>query len=215
MTPEPSAGHWPHVFLIDRMDFKAYNYSCLMAVLPDEVAAKIRAFSLALPDADIFEPDDEEYGRVRPDEVHVTVKYGIRTSDPDELVELLASQEMVRLVLRGVTAFENEDNTVLKVDVESDDLTRLNSLVSSALECENSYPEYHPHVTIAYLCRRDDDPNYYKKFFCDIFNGTEVWVDRLRFSTPAGDKHWIDLAGGFGGDLARAARLRRIAAKVM
>ena len=197
------------------MDFKAYDSSCLMAVLPNPFAAKIHAYSLALPDADIFEPDSEEHGRVRPDEVHATIKFGIRTSDPDELVELLAGREMARLVLRGVTAFENEDYTVLKVDVESDDLTSLNTLVSSSLECTDDHPEYHPHVTIAYICKRDDDPDYHRKFFCDIFNGTEVWIDRLRFSTPMGDKYWIELAGGFGKDLARAARLRRIAAKVM
>ena len=196
------------------MNFKAYDYSCLMAVLPDEIAAKIHAFSLALPDADIFEPDSEEHGRTRPDEVHVTVKWGIRTTDPDEMVEMLSGREMARVVLRGVTAFENEDYTVLKVDVESDDLARLNALVSSVTECDDPYPEYNPHVTIAYLRRRDDDPDYHRKFFCDIFSGTEVWIDRLRFSTPAGNRYWIGLSGGFGRDLARAARIRRIAGKV-
>jgi 2'-5' RNA ligase len=193
------------------MDFKAYDYSCLMAVLPEEIATKIRAFSLALPDADIFEPDDEEYGRVRPDEVHITCKYGIHTTNPEELVELLANQEMVRLVLRGVTAFNNENHIVLKIDVESEDLTRLNALVSSRLKCTDTHPEYHPHITIAYLQRRDDDPEYYKKFFCDFFDGIEVWIDRLRLSTPAGNRQWIGLAGGFGEGLARAAKFARIA----
>ena len=76
---------------------------------------------------------------------------------------------------------------------------------------------WHKHIDCRSIdiCKRDDDPEYHRKFFCDIFNGTEVWIDRLRFSTPMGDKHWIELAGGFGKDLARAARLRRIAAKVM
>ena len=192
------------------MDFKAYSYSCLMAFLPDEISAKIRAFSLALPDADIFEPFDEEHGRVKPREAHTTVKYGIHTDDPNEMIALLAEQDMVRLILKGVTAFDNEDSIVLKVDVESEDLSRLNALVSSGTECTDSYPGYNPHVTIAYLNHHDDEPEYYKKFFCDIFDGTEVWVDRLKFSTPAGNKYWIGLSGGFGAEIVRAAKMSRI-----
>jgi 2'-5' RNA ligase len=196
------------------MDFKAHNYSCLMAVLPDDAAAKICAFSLALPDADIFEPDDEEHGRVRPDEVHATIKFGIHSTDSSELIGLLSGQDMIRLVLRGVTAFHNDDCIVLKVDVESEDLCRLNELVTSGLESTDTYSEYHPHVTIAYLQHREDDPEYYKKFFCGLFEGTEVWVDHLLFSTPSGEKARIELAGGFGAGMVWTAKQNRIANRV-
>jgi 2'-5' RNA ligase len=191
------------------MNFKAYNYSCLMAVLPDEIASRIRAFSQAIPDSDIYEIDEEEYGR--PSEIHCTVKYGIHTADPEEVEALLAGHDLVRAELRGITVFDNPECIVLKIDVESPELDALNALVSDSLKCTDSHPVYKPHVTIAYLRHRAEDPKYYSRFLCGLFEGTEVWFDRLHFSTAAGNRMWIGLAGGFNAGSEKVARIRRIA----
>lgn len=194
------------------MNFLAYNYSCLMAVFPDDIAARVRAFSYAIPDSDIYEIDDVEHGR--PEEIHCTVKYGIHTADPDELIELLAEHDLVRAELRDVTVFDNPDCVVLKIDVDSPELAEVNALISAKLKCTDTFPDYKPHVSIAYLKHRAEDQKYYRKFMCGMFNGTEVWFDRLRFSTAAGNRTWIDLAGGFGVGMVRAAKLRRVASRI-
>jgi len=183
-----------------------------MAVVPEEIASRLRSFSFAIPDSDVYEIDDEEHGRPR--EAHCTVKYGIHTSDPDELSELLSEQDMVQAVLRGVTVFDNDDCVVLKVDVESPDLARINKLISSSLKCTDTFPDYKPHITLAYLKHRAEEPKYYRKFLCGMFDGTEVWFDRFRFSTSVGDSAWIGLNGSFGAGQSRAARASRIARRI-
>lgn len=190
----------------------AYDYSCLMAVLPEQVARRIVAFSYAIPDADIFEIDSCDYGRTK--QSHITVKYGIHTKDPDEVRAILSNRDMAKATLRGITAFHNEDCVVLKVDVDGDDLAIMNKVVSTELKCTDTHPVYKPHVTIAYLKHHADDKFYYHRYFSNIFYGTEVYFDRLRFSTASGDRDWVDLAGGFGEDLQRAARLRRMASRI-
>jgi 2'-5' RNA ligase len=194
------------------MNFTAYSYSCLMAVLPPEVARRIRAFSFAIPDSDIYEIDDEEHGR--PSEMHVTVKYGIHTPDPDEVRAILSGMDMAKATLRGITAFHNEDCVVLKVDVDSDDLAMLNKVVSTELRCTDTHPVYKAHVTVAYLKHHAEEKFYYHRYFSNIFYGTEVYFDRLQFSTADGNREWVDLAGGFGEGMQRAARLRRIAGRL-
>ena len=171
--------------------FEAYSYGCLMAVLPDEVAKKVMGFANLIPDEDIFDDEDGEKGRE--DTPHITIKYGIHTSDAKEIRDLLDGQMVQRATLGPVTCFHNDEYVVLKIDVNSEDLHALNALVSDGLECTDSFPEYHPHVTIAYLRHREDDPYWYEKYFCDVFNGDECVFEKLRFTTPAEKEYWIDL----------------------
>jgi hypothetical protein len=59
----------------------------------------------------------------------------------------------IRIKLGATTLFENDDKPydVVKIDVESADLAHLNSWVANKLECTDKYPEYHPHITLAYV----------------------------------------------------------------
>jgi len=191
-------------------DFKAYNYGCVMAVLPEEISSRIRAFSLAIPDSDIYEIDDVEYGR--PAEIHCTVKYGLHTDNVQDVASVISGHDLVCAELGDITVFDNPDCAVLKIDIESVDLAEINRLISSNLKCTDSHPVYLPHVTIAYLRHRVEDPLYYQRFLCGMFKGTEVWFDRLQFSTPQGNKTWISLEGGY--EKTMAAGLHRIAHRI-
>lgn len=48
--------------------------------------------------------------------------------------------------------FFSNENDVIKVNVEdlNGNLTQLNKLVKSNFEYQNDYPDYKPHITIAY-----------------------------------------------------------------
>ena len=166
------------------MDIKAYSYSCLMADIPESLSYRLRAFSLLIPDSSIYEIEDVEHGRES--EPHITIKYGIHTSDVGEVESIVSGFGSVRARLGSISSFHNEDCVVLKIDVESDDLRRLNKLVTSRLRCTDTFPVYKPHVTIAYLRHRLDDEFYYRRYCVDVFNGIEVCFDRLRFSTSDG-----------------------------
>lgn len=167
--------------------FIAYNYSCLMAVIEGDVADKILRFSSLIPDSALYDDGSGENGRE--DEPHITVKYGIHTSSEEEISFAISEEGSVTAKLGRMSIFENEEFNVLKLEVESPDLHRLNDEVTNNVECTNTYPVYHPHVTIAYLCKEFD----YRKLMCDIFDGEEVSFSRLQFSPVDGEKTWVSL----------------------
>jgi 2'-5' RNA ligase len=53
--------------------------------------------------------------------------------------------------LTNVSIFDNDDYDVLKIEVESDALNKLNQAISDNLDCTDTHPTYNPHVTVAYL----------------------------------------------------------------
>jgi 2'-5' RNA ligase len=173
-------------------------------MLPDDVAAKIMGYSALIPDEDIYEDGSGEHGRET--EPHITVKYGLHTNNGDEVAEVLAGKGSAEATLGEMTAFENEDYTVLKLDVDSPDLHKLNKKVGDDLEVTDSYPEYHPHVTIAYLRKEAD----WKKYACGIFEDMEVVFHELLFSSADDVETDIEL----GVQLGKVARMVAIKERV-
>ena len=188
----------------------SYSYGCVMAVLPDELAKRIMDFGKSIADADIYDDEDGEKGRE--DMPHVTVKYGLHTDNPDAVKAILNGHAPAKIKLGKMSAFHNDDFVVLKIEVDSPDLHALNKDISDSLACTDGFPEYNPHVTIAYLNHRDDDEKWYESLFSDMFAGEEFEVERLRFSTPAEDEHWIGLEGS--AEMAKAAGRIAIAQNV-
>ena len=166
---------------------EAYSYGCIMANLPKDVAARTMAYANLIPDDEIYDNGDEEHGRE--EMPHVTVKYGLHTDDGKEVKDKLSEQDEAFATLGEITAFDNEgtDYVVLKIDVSSDCLTRLNDFVSNNFDVTDSFPGYNPHVTLAYLKRKPDNPHYYRKYFGRLFDGTEINFKELLFSS-ADDK---------------------------
>ena len=184
-------------------NIEAYSYGCLMAMLPDSVAKRVRDFASLIPDEDIYDDGSGEHGRE--DLPHITVKYGFHTDDGEEVKTRLEGRYAASATLLGMTAFENEKFTVLKLDVKSDDLHKINGDVSRDFEVTDSFPVYHPHVTVAYLRKGCD----WRKYACDIFSGTEIYFDELLYSTASDVETIIPL---FSTESIAASR--RIANKV-
>jgi 2'-5' RNA ligase len=80
---------------------------------------------------------------------------------------------------------------VVKIDVESQALRDLNAAISQAFEVTDTYPEYHPHVTIAYVKKGMGRAHIGE----DDFAGLDVPIDRLIFSSKMGRQTIIPLAG--------------------
>jgi 2'-5' RNA ligase len=171
----------------------AYSYSCLMAKLPKLVADKVKEYAAFIPDKFIYNSRDGEQGRE--DDPHITIKYGIHTIDLKEVLELLNDQVPFRVRLGHITSFVNEKNIVLKVNVQGDSLTALNRKVCNVLECTDTFPEYRPHITVAYLRKNDRNPHYFLDYCNNSLDGLGVIVDTLIFSVPGGKKHLIELGG--------------------
>ena len=86
---------------------------------------------------------------------HITVKYGLHTQDPKPVASVLKGSRPVRFKLGRTSLFspEGKEYDVVKVDVESPDLQRLNAKLRAALKATDTFPTYKPHVTVAYVKR--------------------------------------------------------------
>lgn len=164
---------------------KPYKFSSTDVELPKPIATRIRMLAASIPDADLADDGRED----RP---HVTVRYGLHGDDPAEVAPLVAGGP-VALRLGAVTVFPGavtgKDYDVLKVDVESPDLHRLNATLAE-LPHTQSFPEYHPHATIAYV--RAGLGDEYARLMGRL--DTDVTADRIVFSDTSRRRTRIPLA---------------------
>ena len=129
---------------------KTASHGCLMAMISEEFVEKIVNFSKRIiPECNLY-IEDGEFGRET--DSHVTIFYGFK---PD------ISEIEIRKILKGTKPFtiqtlklsqfsNNPEYDVVKMDVASPELTRLNGLCRQYPH-ESDYPEYHPHLTLAYV----------------------------------------------------------------
>jgi len=155
-----------------------HSYSSTQINLPQEVAKEALKFSLAIPDDQIYiDPDNPSYGREL--EPHITIKYGLTTVSPEDVIELLPDG-LQKFVIRlgNISLFTADDKPydVVKVDIESAELRELNS-VFSTLENDDSHLEYVPHMTIAYV-KKGHGKEYDGR---DDLAGQEFEVDSFEF----------------------------------
>jgi len=109
-------------------------------------------------------PYDDSYGLE--DNPHVTVLYGIHEDEIDPEVVLGVIQDdmaPVTVIIKEIGMFENEEYDVVKYDVPvTEELQRYRDLLMSKFENTQTFPDYHPHITLAYL-NKGEGKKYVKK----------------------------------------------------
>lgn len=157
-----------------------YKSSSTQVNLPKDLADKILSFGRRIRDKNLADNGRET-------EPHITVKYGLLGSESDAVREILEGQGPIRATLGKVSLFENPDFDVVKVDVESPDLARLHEAIKAETPNTESFPEYQPHVTIAYVKKGKG-----RQFVGDkTFEGQKVEFDRVLFSGREGNREQI------------------------
>ncbi len=170
-----------------------HSYSSTQVNLPEEFAEKIRAFAAKIPD-DALADDGRE------DKPHITLKYGLHDEDPKPVQKLLQGVGSITAKVKGVSIFPAKESSaqrgpqydVVKVDIESPDLRRLNKKVSE-LPHTDTHPTYQPHITIAYV-----KPGEGKKYVgrpVPGLSGKTLTFGSVKFSPAEGDKTDIPLNG--------------------
>jgi hypothetical protein len=100
-----------------------------------------------IPDADLANDGRE-------DQPHVTVKFGLHTNNVADVRRVLAGEPPITVRLGKTSLFPAKEGAaydVVKVDVDSPDLHRLNKKIADALPHTDTHPTYKPHVTLAYV----------------------------------------------------------------
>lgn len=129
-----------------------HEFASTQVQLPEDIAVRVRAFAAVIPDADLAEGG-------RQDDIHITVKYGIESDEPDDVAAEIKDFGDVVVRLGTMSLFANDDADVLKVDVWSGrsrsspdkSIYGLNKAVKRSVEHTETHPRYIPHVTVAYL----------------------------------------------------------------
>lgn len=166
-------------FLTENNDGK-HDYSCTMAMVPPLHLSLFKTFAKKIDKSDLGEHSIEK-------ESHCTILYGTHTDDIKEIKDVLKNTKLtkIKMKLKGLSTFPPGDNgLVLKVDIESEDLNKLNKALKN-LKFTSDFPKYHPHITVAYLKDDVDKKKYLKS---DPFKGRTIITTEIMFSSKSGKK---------------------------
>lgn len=150
----------------------AYDFSSVQLQIPDVEANEIYKWGKEnIPDRLLAAEGREK-------DIHVTIKYGIHRHDFTEARNLFIKEKPIKIVLGNVSLFNSDEHDVIKIDISSPDLYRLNKLISSNFEVTDTYPLYKPHITVAYIL-----PSFGDSYDGDsYFRGKNIISDSIVFS---------------------------------
>jgi hypothetical protein len=161
-----------------------YSYGCAMVYFDMPEISDLHA-KIEVPDI-YTEDGDKSYGLE--DEPHITLLYGIHSDevkDDDVLSILEQFKDKLKFIkLTKVTKFDNPKYEVLKFDVDANILHDINAKLCEELPFTSDYPDYHPHLTIAYV-----KPKMAQKYI-EKFEGMkfELAPTKFVYSKPDGEK---------------------------
>lgn len=117
---------------------------------------------------------------------HITVFYGLHSNVPDEKVISIINKykyKQFNFKVKGVDSFKNTDYDVLKFSVEADDVLQEFNNELSKLPNSNEYPDYKPHITIAYLL-----PGMAEQYYNLDFEVSDLEIKSIKYSKANGQK---------------------------
>lgn len=166
--------------------YKNENYGCLMLNVKSDKELYDEIQKQIFTDDIYINPEDDSYGRQYHNELHVTVLYGLHDYvNVSEINNLLDLDNKPNLELLNVSFFENELYDVLKFDVKSDDLVKLNDQLKN-LPYTNQYNEYNPHLTLCYL--KKGKGKFYANKINNLLKDKSFKVIPEKFVYSIGDK---------------------------
>jgi hypothetical protein len=170
---------------------KVYSFSSLQLNFNNYISSLVLQFSnIYIKDSYLYFDDDGGCGREN--QIHCTVLYGIESSSSYKIRKIVNKFKEFSVTLNKITFFEQENCDVMKIDVDSDYLHEMNSIVKKNVDYQNNYKEYVPHCTIAYL-KKGIKENL--KFDENHFIGLSQTVYDLEFSSKDGSRELIKLKG--------------------
>ena len=127
-----------------------YDYGCVMVEVPvsnwNEIISTINK-------DDLYEVEGENYGIQ--DNPHLTLLYGLKSNITKEQVEQVLEKAIdggkIDIDIENIGLFENDNFDVVKFNIKKTE--QLQKLFDSLSELpnENTFPDYNPHMTIAYV----------------------------------------------------------------
>jgi 2'-5' RNA ligase len=162
------------------------DYGCLMAMVNDIYSRKILNFNYDLIDEESLHVKGNDYGREC--NCHVTLKYGFTKNYTDsEMKKIISKIKPFTIRVSGISLFEGDGFDVVKMDVKSDILHKINGDLSK-LPNEDKHPIYHPHLTLEYVKK-----GLGKKFIKQQKKFSNIPINTLLYSKINGEKVYYNL----------------------
>lgn len=159
------------------------EYGCVMVYLKVD-QDKWDAMQALIDNEDLYQPkDNPSYGKET--EPHITALFGLHSDIPDSDIEdEIKKIKRPDINFNGISSFTNPNFDVLKFDVDSKDMHKLNKKFRE-FPHTSDFPKYHPHCTIAYL-----KPNMVKKYLNKLkdYIDIEIDVEDIVYSKSDGTK---------------------------
>ena len=128
----------------------SYDYSSTQVNLPNDLAKIVEKLTHELINKNDLYTDGGDTGL--PDVSHVTVLYGIEDDLPSvELQDFIKHYPKFTITLGKISLFKNDECDVVKVEVISPDLHVLHNEFADIVPNTQTFPDYMPHVTMAYV----------------------------------------------------------------
>ena len=175
---------------------------CIMADMPQKES--MLEFIKKIPNECVYEEVGENYGKEA--NPHVTVMYGLSPIEENRVKELLNKvPKKIVAELGKISKFSNADAPydVLKIEVKSPHLNKIHEMIRKNFENNYKWPQYNPHVTLAYV----------KKGTCNeyvgnkTFEGMKVMFETFMYSNGIRElnhavpmkEYYVGQSGGYGG----------------
>lgn len=157
-------------------DEKTYGCVMLEAKVPDWEEMHIGG----IDPKDVYtKPYDDSFGLEKTP--HVTVIYGIHEDeiDPEIIFDVIQKKmEPLTVTIDKIGIFETDDYDVVKYDVPVvKKLKKFRNLFLKSFPNTQTFPEYHPHVTLAYV-----KPGEGKKYVKKLEEPFEITFDKGVYS---------------------------------
>jgi len=165
-----------------------FKYSCLMIDFPEDISKKIIDWGKEnIPDDSLY-TDSKEFDYGRESQTHVTVCFGIGPKVKLDDIKKEIDLKPLKVTLDKISKFDTDKNfDVIKIEVNSDDLNKMNKEIRDKIgDPGNTFPDYKPHLTIAYVKKGSADD----LVGSDEFDGQEVELDLYNYSHPDGEEKY-------------------------
>jgi len=160
-----------------------YPYGCLMVDF--KITNGEELLDLAIDKNDIYNDRTGDPGLE--DKPHISILYGFHENiDLDKLKKITPDINDLVATISKFDIFENEIYDVVVFKIDSPNLTKLNKKVRNNFDYTSDYPDYEPHMTLAYVKSGAGETYKNKK----IFN-IKIKPYRYRYSFPGNEKNQI------------------------
>lgn len=165
-----------------------YPYSCAMLYFNDDITSELHK---QIDENDLY-ISDEMGGYGLESEPHCTLLYGLHDDEvtPEQIEDVVGKHTYTTCKAHNLSLFQNPAYDVLKYDIDGENLNKINEELKQ-FPFTSDYPDYHPHMTVAYL-----KPGKGKEYVEKMGENTkEVFMvpKHIIYSRTDGSKHMIPI----------------------